>query len=103
MERRKKIRLRIDKHVVINGSIAAEGLDLSEDGMYIYASHHFLVDSIVDLGFNLGGETVNVSAKIQHSQPGIGFGVNFFDFPEEDRQKIEAYFAHLSEKADATS
>jgi Tfp pilus assembly protein PilZ len=97
MERRKKIRLRIDKDVRINGSVVAEGLDLSEGGMYVYVSHNFVVGSIVDLGFSLGNEYINVSAKVLHSQPGIGFGVNFFDFPEEIKQKIESYVAGLAD------
>jgi hypothetical protein len=97
MERRKSIRLRIDKDVRLNSSVVAEALDLSEDGMYVYVSHNFVVGSIVDLGFSLGREYINVTAKVLHSQPGIGFGVNFSDFPEEVKQKIELYVANLAD------
>jgi hypothetical protein len=90
-ERRRSQRLKIGNDVVINGSVFAEGLDLNEDGMYIYVGRSFAPESIIDLGFNLGGETVNVPAKVLHTQPGIGFGVNFFEFPDEVRDRIRAY------------
>lgn len=98
MDRRKTPRLRIGKDVVVNGSVTAEGLDISQDGMYVYVSHPFLVDSIIDLGFDLDEERIRVSAKVLHSQPGIGFGVNFFDFPSEIKKKIAGYVARMAEE-----
>jgi hypothetical protein len=89
----RKKRVLIEEDVLINRTIRAEGLDLSEDGMYIYTQTYFLPDSIINVSFNIGGELVEVSAKIQHAQPGVGLGVKFFELPKDTLRKIREYLS----------
>jgi hypothetical protein len=62
---------------------SAEGLDLSEDGMYVYSRHKYLPNSVIELSLSINGETTTLSARVTHVQPGVGFGVNFPDIPDE--------------------
>lgn len=84
-------RVSIAKRVMINGITPAEGLDLSETGMYIYTRSVIIPGNIVQVHFYLGEEPVEVHAMVQHSQPGIGIGVRFVDVPEETMQKIRNF------------
>jgi hypothetical protein len=81
VERKKRVPLHSE--VKINHLYTAEGLDISEDGMYIYSRHTFLPDSLIDLSISLGGEEFSLTAKVAHVQPGIGFGVKFPDMPRD--------------------
>lgn len=81
----------IAKDVIINGIIRAEGLDLSETGMYIYTRANFISSSILDIHFTLDGEPFNISAVVQHSQPGIGIGVEFRGLDGKILDKIKEY------------
>ncbi len=89
-ETRKK-RSHISTDVFINRTINAEGLDLSEDGMYIYTRHQFVVGSIIEVTFSLEGTKIDVPAKVVHSQPGIGIGVKFTELHEDTADKIKSY------------
>jgi hypothetical protein len=90
-DNRKSYRLKIEEDVIINRSVRAEGLDISEDGIYVYTNRTFLKDAIIDLWFNLDGEKVEICAKIRQSQPGIGFGACFCDFETETKEKIRNF------------
>lgn len=91
MRKRKLDRMAIAKDVTINGIVRAEGLDLSETGMYIYTRGNFINGSILDIHFTLDGEAFNISAVVQHSQPGIGIGVEFRGLDGEILDKIKQY------------
>ncbi len=91
-ETRKK-RSHISTDVSIIRTINAEGLDLSEDGMYIYTRHQFVVGSIIEVTFSLEGTKIDVTAKVVHSQPGIGIGVKFTDLHEDVADKIKSYLS----------
>jgi hypothetical protein len=98
MDNRKSVRRRLEKDVIINRIYSGEGLDLSDEGMYVYSSHVFVKDSIINLDFELDGETVEVLAKISHFQPGIGFGVSFIDCPADVKEKILSYVKRRLDK-----
>ena len=89
VERRKRVHLSAD--VYINRTVQAEGLDLSEYGMYLYTRHPYIEGIILDVSFKLGDEPVDVSAKVVHSQPGIGLGVKFEVFRDGSLQKIKDF------------
>lgn len=88
---KRKKRLHISADVFINRTVRAEGLDLSETGMYLYTSKQFVVGSIIEASFRLDGDEINVQAKVVHSQPGIGIGVNFVDIKEETYNTIKTF------------
>jgi hypothetical protein len=87
----RKKRLHVSTDVFINRTVKAEGLDLSEDGMYLYTRHPYIEGSIVEVSFKLEGDAIDVSAKVVHTQPGIGCGVRFEDFKDSSLQKIKQY------------
>jgi hypothetical protein len=89
-ETRKK-RSHISTDVFINRTISAEGLDLSVDGMYLYTRHQFIVGSIIEVTFSIEGTKIDVSAKVVHSQPGIGVGVKFTELHKDTADKIKSY------------
>lgn len=91
----RKRRLHINTEVYINRVYHAEGLDISADGMYLYTRQPYVKGSIIDLSFKLGDDEIHGPAKVVHSQPGIGFGVNFTDLREEDAEKIRDYVERL--------
>jgi|GEM_PF-809055 len=89
VERKKRVHLSAD--VYINRTVRAEGLDLSEDGMYLYTRHQYLEGVIVEVSFKLNDEPVDVAAKVMHSQPGIGLGVRFEVFKDGSLDKIKSF------------
>lgn len=88
---KRKKRLHITADVFINRTVKAEGLDLSETGMYIYTNKQYVVGSTIETSFKLDGDEINVRAKVVHTQPGIGFGVNFVDIKEETYNTIRNF------------
>jgi hypothetical protein len=91
-DRRKK-RVSVSKEVVINKSVRAEGLDMSEDGMYIYTRAGFIPGSIVEIGMTLDGKPVRFSATVQHAQPGVGIGVRFMGLTDKSSAVIRDYLS----------
>jgi hypothetical protein len=94
-DKRKCYRVRIEEDVIINRSLRAEGLDISEDGIYVYTKRTFVKDAIIDLWFYIDGEKLEISAKVRQSQPGIGFGASFFDFQQDVREKIKNHVKQI--------
>lgn len=81
----------IEKEVVINGITKAEALDISTDGMYIYTKNDFIPGTIFEISFKLGIDAIKAMARVQHSQPNVGIGVQFVELSEEDSLKIKRY------------
>lgn len=94
----RKKRVSIQKDVVINRTVRAEGLDLSEDGMYIYTRTEFIPRSIIELSFVIDGERLDIPAIVSHAQQGIGIGVRFVDMPPEVLEKIKRFISVNSRK-----
>jgi hypothetical protein len=88
---KRKKRLHISADVFINRTVKAEGLDLSEDGMYMYTTKRYVAGSIIEASFKLDGNEINVQAKVVHSQPGIGLGVHFVDIKEGTHKMIKNF------------
>ena len=90
----RKSRIPIHAEVYILRSMRAEGLDLSEDGMYVYTSHPFIKGCRIDINFTLDDRDISVLAQVKHSQPGIGMGVQFQDMSGENLDIIREFLAH---------
>lgn len=75
-------RVRVDVPLVINGHDGSTAIDLSDSGMYVYTRHTIVEGSIVNLNFTLDGTEIELSAKVEHTQQGVGFGLSFLDMPE---------------------
>ncbi len=85
------VRVRVDIPVNINNQAGGMAIDLSDSGMYVYTRHTVSSDSIVNVSFELGPHLIDLSAKVAHSQQGIGFGVRFIDMPDRVRTALQEY------------
>lgn len=89
IERNKRVNVTVP--VRINRSGEGEGLDISENGMYIYCSHTYIENTIIDITFTVEGREFNFSAKVSHVQPCVGFGVKFIEIPEDEKETLRCF------------
>ena len=75
-----------------------DGVDLSADGMGLVLPDELKIGTPVLLTFQLdnGARIESVPATVQHREPGVG-GVQFEDWPEEDRLALLEYLVHRYE------
>lgn len=92
IQRKKRVKISAEVYIVRTGR--AEGIDLSQDGMYIYYKHPFVIGSMIDVSFKIDDRDIKATAKVIHSQPGIGMGVQFMDLSEGGIEQIHEYLEH---------
>jgi two-component system chemotaxis response regulator CheY len=78
-ERRKQKRVVLKREVTINNSLKVMGLDLSEGGVYVHTGRSITRGKVVDVSLPLNNGTVNLKARVQHSEEGVGMGLMFLD------------------------
>ncbi len=93
LENRKLGRLRTKMDVIINCSIKANALDISEGGMFIHTPIPFPKDSFIELKFALspGTPPINVKARVQYVHSGLAIGVAFHNLLVTDRVRIKKF------------
>jgi two-component system chemotaxis response regulator CheY len=91
IEGRRYNRVVLKKEVLINGSIRAQGLDLSVGGMYVHTGRSFPVGSDVTVTLPLNEKFINIRARVQNSQPSLGMGIMFIDLNLEQMHELEAF------------
>ena len=79
VEKRKQKRVVLKREVVINKSLKAMGLDLSEGGIYVHTGRSISQGTSVDVSIPLGKETLHLKARVQHSEERVGMGLMFLD------------------------
>ena len=78
-ENRKQGRVKLERPVLLNGTIKVTGLDLSEGGLYVHTGRNFPRGSVVEISIEFDKGTFTCKARVQHSQPGVGMGLQFLD------------------------
>ncbi len=98
-EDKRQKRLLVKKKVIINGTLEASAIDISEDGMYIYTPEVFLKESMIDITLFLKdvGQPLRGKAKVQYVHEGVGFGVVFLGLLPEEKKKLKDFFLELQE------
>jgi len=93
IEKRKAARLRVKFDVLINGSVKANALDISEGGMFIHTSTPYPEGSELRLSFTLcpGCAPVNVRVRVQFLHTGLAIGVVFLSLDEMDTAMIKKF------------
>ena len=86
-----------EEDIIINGIIKANALDISEDGMYIITKAEFLSGAVLDIDFKINATPVKVKAIVQHSEPGIGMGVQFINLTPENYTLIKEFVEEAEE------
>jgi CheY-like chemotaxis protein len=89
----------LKKEVLINGSLRAQGLDISVGGMYVHTGRDFAIGSYVNVTLPLHDKFINVRARVQNSQPSQGIGIMFIDLDLEQKTEIEVFVASVTKKA----
>jgi CheY-like chemotaxis protein len=79
VEQRKQKRVVLKRTVTINNSLKVMGLDLSEGGVYVHTGRSITPGTVVDVSLPLDDGTVNMKARVQHSEDGVGMGLMFLD------------------------
>ncbi|MDA8086710.1 MAG: response regulator [Nitrospiraceae bacterium] len=87
-DKRKDPRVIFKKQVVVNNLLGATGLDLSKSGIYIHTGRHFIKGSVVNVSLPLGSTTLELKARVQHSKPGVGMGLEFLNITGEQKQLL---------------
>ena len=97
-EKRKFPRVSILQEIFFGGQRLRPLEDLSEEGMFIATPDPYLIGSIIDLEFRLGGnqKTISVKAEVRHVRKGKGMGINFISLKAQDRRRIKQYIKKLS-------
>jgi CheY-like chemotaxis protein len=90
-ENRKEQRVALKKEVMINGSIKAQGLDLSSGGLYVYTGRNFPSGQVVTVMLPLNAKFINLRARIQHAQQSVGMGLQFIDMTSEQKASIDDF------------
>jgi hypothetical protein len=65
--------------------------DISAQGMFIQAMHHFAEGTVLKVRFRLARShhQVHARAEVRYCLPGVGIGVEFIEISAEDRDAIE--------------
>ncbi len=101
MRDRKEERVLTKRDVIINDSIKAYALDISEGGMYIHTQAEFIRGAILELKFDVVDGPIKVKAKVQHTQLGVGIGVKFLGLSSEDSMRMKQLLERLQQVSPA--
>ncbi len=90
---RKQVRLLLRKDVLINNTVKAYALDMSEGGMFIYTHIPFPKDKFIEVRFALRPvePMLVVMAQVRFLQPGVGLGIVFVNMTEPVKDRLKKY------------
>jgi CheY-like chemotaxis protein len=91
MEKRKYTRVILKKEVLINGSVKAQGLDLSLGGLYIHTGRNFPVGTVMSVTLPLNSQIINVRALVRNAQESLGMGVQFIEVTPDQAAAIQDF------------
>jgi len=96
-ERRKYKRVPFREDIVIDGSKLCTSNDISEGGMYVSAISSFEEDNTIDVTIPYRGKKIEVKARVQYCQPGIGMGIMFVDLDDAQKSKLKDLIDTITE------
>lgn len=91
IEQRKYKRVVLKKEVLINGSIKAQGLDLSLGGIYLHTGRNFPVGTVMSVTLPLNSQIINVRARVRNAQESVGMGVQFIEVTPDQEAAIQDF------------
>ena len=87
-----------------SGNYDARVTDLSEGGCYVDSLSQAHIGEVLTLKLQLpGGDWVDLTGKVAHQTPDLGFGIRFIDLSNEQIEKIRALLTHLQGSPDQIS
>ena len=88
------VRIHLDKS---NGDAWGTISDISLGGCYIFTYSPLPADQQVTLAIKADGKEINVAGKTVSSHPGVGMGVAFDSFvQDESESRLKAFVDHLA-------
>jgi len=102
VENRKQKRIPLTHQVLINKVIMLKTVDISEGGIYVHTDRMFESGSILDLSIVAGISKLELRARVQHCQAGIGMGLQFVDMGAEQQAGLKNFLSKLEEKASSS-
>ncbi len=100
-EKRKVSRITFTSDVLINDSIKARALNLSERGIYVHTGRHFSPQSMVIVSFDLGKDTLKFKARVHYSQQSIGMGLTFCDLTPAEKFLLKRYIEDVPDTSES--
>jgi len=94
-EQRKFQRVILKKEVLINGSIRAQGLDLSLGGMYVHTGRGFPIGDEITVALPLVDKFISIRARVQNSQPSLGMGIMFMGLSGPQKEELGSFVDSL--------
>ena len=101
-ERRKFPRFVCDTGVRVHPEIGHTGYwgtvgDICLGGCYVFTFSPLPVGQVVTLAIKVNDREINVSGKTVSSHPGVGMGIAFKGFPQEDaEERLKSFVQHLA-------
>jgi PleD family two-component response regulator len=103
-EKRRKKRIYFAGSVLLNGKIKCNTIDVSEGGLYVYACTAFEANRVVEVTFLLKNKQSYIfKAKVRHSHPDIGMGLQFIDLNDDQKAVIKKIVENIVKKTDKAS
>jgi len=103
IENRKQKRIPFSQHLLVNKSIMLNTVDISEGGLYVHTDRMFQVESTLDISISIGTHKVDLKARVQHCQVGIGMGLQFVELSAEQQTELKNLLTELETKSPARS
>ena len=101
MENRKHKRVSFTVDVLINNAVLVKGIDISKSGLYVHTGRSFPAGNVVDVTLPINARKINVKAKVQHNQSGIGMGLKFVNLHEKQAEVINQFIESYNESSHA--
>jgi CheY-like chemotaxis protein len=95
-ERRQYKRLPFNGEVKIGGKIRVEPSDISEGGLYIITERSFMLGDEFDVSLSFRDKELQVKARVQNKQEGIGMGLMFIREDDEVKRQIRDFIEDIS-------
>jgi hypothetical protein len=101
-ERRKHTRIRcstsVELHPEKGALIWGKASDLSLGGCYIEMPIPLQLESKLRVGIWIGEKKLWVTGKVTNSTPGFGFGIQFAEIPEADKQLLTSFLKTVKDE-----
>ncbi len=103
IENRKQKRIPFTQQILINNSIMLNAIDISEGGVYVHTDRIFPSGNILNVSISMGVQKLNLKARVQHCQEGIGMGLQFIDLSPEQEAGLKNLLTELETKTSVTT
>lgn len=103
IENRKLKRMAFAQQILINKSIMLTAIDISEGGLYVHTDRIFPAGDLIDISLPIGSRKVELKARVQHCQVGIGMGLQFVELGAEQQTELKTLLTELETKSPARS